>query len=259
MRPIIAPTQRIFLTLSFVALLPAQAQEVVTPKLQRRSFDAEFKPCGPQIKVAFLDADSTLRVSRSGSPSANNANDVVILPNVAKTIARLATDCYLVAIVSNQGGIPRFISLENADAALSKTRELILKENARARIHYHDFAEFDDADRKPEIGMGLRLEAAIKAHYGSEYSLDKTRSFMVGDSAYKKASGNRPGDLRPDGRRGFDFSNSDRLFAEKYEIPFIEPHIYFNWIADSVERFNDLEEVLNYWKKKAGTCDNPLQ
>ncbi len=243
----------LFLSLVFFSL-SAGAQE-----LGRRKLDPSFQPSDvARIKVAFFDADSTLRVSRSGAPSANNANDVVTLPGVAKAIARLAQSGYLVVIVSNQGGIPRFISLENADAALVKVRELIQKEKALAQIHYHDFAEFDDEDRKPEIGMALRLETLLKERFGPSAEIDKELSFMVGDSAYKKPHGNRPGDLRPDGRRGFDFSNSDRLFAEKYGIPFIEPDVYFRWSDDGFERFNDLEDVLRYWKKKAADCSSTL-
>jgi DNA 3'-phosphatase len=247
--------QRFWFFMILMALSPSWAQE-----LKRRKIDPSFKvPESRKVRVAFFDADSTLRISRSGSPSANSATDVVLLPGVAAEIARLVAEGYLVVIVSNQGGIPKFISLENADAALMRTRELTLKENSQARFHYHDFAEFDDGNRKPGIDMALRIESELKKEFGADVEVDKEGSFMVGDSAYKAPSGNRAGDLRPDGRRGFDFSNSDRHFAINYGIPFFEPQFYFGWIKDGIERFMDIEDVLDYWKKKAASCEITLR
>ena len=57
------------------------------------------------VKVAFFDADSTLRVSRSGLPTSANAADVEVLPMVAKTTARLSKAGYLITVISNQGGV----------------------------------------------------------------------------------------------------------------------------------------------------------
>jgi hypothetical protein len=68
-----------------------------------------------------------------------------------------------------------------------------------------------------------RLESVLKRLFGESVQISLPESFMVGDSAYKKAQNGKPGDMRPDGRPGFNFSNSDRLFAENLGIRFLEP------------------------------------
>jgi D-glycero-D-manno-heptose 1,7-bisphosphate phosphatase len=205
--------------------------------LQRRSLSPDFSyPTDTRlVKVAFFDADSTLRVAPSGSVSANAADDVYLLPCVGERLREVADAGYLIAIVSNQGGVPRFISLETADKALAYTAELARE--AGGEVHYFDFAEHDDEDRKPGIGMAQRLVSQLKRGY----QIDMAKSFMVGDSAYKKNL-----DTRPDGTPGKHFSNSDRLFAENFfadfandEVPyrFEEAAVFFGYRRNGVDVF----------------------
>src|SRR6188508_2373519 len=64
-------------------------------------------PDTEKVRVAFFDADSTLRVAKNYTVSANGPKDVNILPFVGPKIAELNAQGYLVAIVSNQGGISK--------------------------------------------------------------------------------------------------------------------------------------------------------
>jgi DNA 3'-phosphatase len=209
-------------------------------ELKRRTFINEFSrdmKASKKVPVAFFDADSTLRVARSGSPTPNTPTDYVLLPMVHEVIRDLVERGYLIVLVSNQGGIPQYTTLESADQALyNLSRDLW---NSGARVHYYDFAETDDQDRKPGVGMALRLEEKLRA-LGKE--IDKEKSFMVGDSAYKKSIRGKPADTRPDGRPGFNFSNSDRFFAENYGIDFYEPQHFFGWIEYSVELIETMEQ-----------------
>jgi DNA 3'-phosphatase len=192
--------------------------------LGRRIIHPEWNPRdGRPVKVAFFDADSTLRLSKSGSPSANGARDVRLLPGVARRIKRLNRRGFLVAIASNQGGAGTRVSLEDADAALAYTGALIARRGAR--VDYYDFAEHPDGDRKPGIGMAERLEMMLASRHG--LTIDKARSFMVGDAGWRRAGRNGPADVRPDGRPGTDFSNADRLFAERYGVRFFHAPGYF--------------------------------
>ena len=218
----------------------AQPQTTTAPKLARREITG-FQPTSKKVKVAFFDADSTLRVSKSGSVSANSEKDVQLLPFAAKKLKALAAQGYLIAIVSNQGGVGKSITLATADKALQYTKDLIRL--GGGEVHYFDFAEFKDHDRKPDIGMGERLESVIKAQLGAGYSMDKARSFMVGDSSYTDKQ------TRPDGRKGFSFSDSDRLFAANYGIPFHEPQTFFGWDKYGVEEFERKADVDAFWKK----------
>lgn len=195
------------------------------------------------VKVAFFDADSTLRVSKSGSPSANGPDDYIILPGVAAKLSELNKSGFLVVIVSNQAGIPKFISFADANAALSNMiKDLAAK---GARVDYYDFAELADNDRKPGTGMGERLEEILK---NKGLKLDKANSLMVGDSAYIQANPKKgiQAETRPDGRPGFNFSNSDRLFAQNYGIAFKEPQDFFGWLEHGVEKIDKAADLAKF-------------
>jgi DNA 3'-phosphatase len=195
----------------------ADAAPVPQYTVSRRVFLSDSFNRSGKVKVAFFDADDTLRRSKSGKFVVNEPDDVEILANVGEKIKALNTEGLLVVIVSNQAGIPRHVSLENADRTLLKTIELIGAQGGV--IHYYDFAENKDDQRKPQTGMAKTLEAALKTRFGAE--IDWKNSFMVGDAAYAKD------EKRPDGTPGSNFSNSDRKFAENLGIPFVEAKEFF--------------------------------
>jgi DNA 3'-phosphatase len=195
---------------------------------RRRSFVAVDCPeAEGAIAVAFFDADSTLRVSKSGSVSANAVDDVNILPFAAQHLARVANEGFLVAIVSNQGGVADgILPFRVAEGALAFTVAQL--DRLGGHVHYFDMAEKRDEFRKPEIGMATKLDSLLLERCGN--GIDFERSFMVGDSGFKKGVDGP----HPDGRPADDFSNSDRLFAENLEIPFHEPTDFFGWRTDEV-------------------------
>jgi len=209
----------------------------------RRELSPSFNYDGSgKVKVAFFDADSTLRVSKSGSVSANDPRDVKLLPFVADRLAELAEEGYLIAVVSNQGGVAAgFVSMETADEALKYTADLIHR--GGGNVHYMDFAEARDQNRKPNTGMADRLELNLKAQFGDDVVIDKEASFMCGDSAYKKT------DTRPDGRPGFNFSNSDRKFAINAGLVFHEPQDFFGWKELGSEHMPNREALNEFWSE----------
>ena len=201
--------------------------------LQRRALK-RFDHADSPVKVAFFDADSTLRVSLKGGVSASGPADVLLLPWVGRALARLVEKGYLVAIVSNQGGVPRMVSLEDADRALAYTIELIRRDGGD--VHYFDFAENRGA-RKPATAMALRLEHELTRRYGPRATIDKANSLMVGDSAWAK------GKSRPDGSPGTHFSDADRLFAENLGVRFEEPTDFFGWRRHGIDVFTTKAQV----------------
>lgn len=215
---------------------------------RRRQLAPAFRAPGEgPVRVAFFDADSTLRVSRSGSVSANNRRDVMLLPGVPEKLRELQDAGYLVAIVSNQGGVAHgFLTAETAEAALAFTVRLLARKGAW--VPYLDFAEAKDEYRKPATGMAREAARVIRESLGRE--VDWERSFMVGDSAWKRKK-----DLEPDGTPGEDFSNSDRGFAENVRaemgcspegFAFHHPRDFFGWVELGVRNFRDKSEVLEF-------------
>jgi D-glycero-D-manno-heptose 1,7-bisphosphate phosphatase len=191
----------------------------------RRSLEAYTCPSAPAaegIPVAFFDADSTLRVSKSGSVTAASAEDVNVLPFAAEYIKDLNAQGYLVAVVSNQGGVASGATpYEVAEGALVFTLSQLAK--LGGKVDYLDFADQKDEFRKPNTGMPEHLDGLLEAACG--VGVDWGQSFMIGDAGYKQ---NVDGP-HPDGRPADDFSNSDRLMAENVGIPFTEPTDAFGW------------------------------
>ena len=268
-------------TISFAEPPPPEAQQQAanTPPYQigRQIISESFKPPTKKVKVAFFDADSTLRIAPSDSVSANSGRDVWLLPLVTKEIARLNAEGYLVVIVSNQGGVskpgdpppkdgkPR-PTLEAADSALRFVGQMAEWLNPAAKIHYYDFAENYDNNRKPKTGMFERVAEKIKEKFGEDYELDKEQSFMSGDSSWKKGVEIPADKLEPGQPKiGQDFSDSDRLVAEAYGIKFIDPAKFFGWRQYGIERFTAKPQIDAFYKahpelkgpKPVGPCPFP--
>lgn len=177
--------------------------------LGRRQFlTRNFKLESPLIKVAFFDADDTIRKTKSGKPAPDGPEDVTLLPGIAKKIKKLNEAGYLVVLVSNQAGVQYGKSIENIDLAFLETIRLLRLEGAE--VNYYDFAERNDVYRKPKTGMYDTLRAILKAELGSKVEIDKRKSFMVGDAA---------GQVEGPKKKRFD---SDIKFAQNLGIAFFE-------------------------------------
>ncbi len=212
------------------------------PPTLRRTFaqGLALDPEQGSVAVAFFDADSTLRLSKGGSPSPNGPDDVMLLPGVATGVSHAAEQGDLIAIVSNQGGVAYgYLTFADAQAALAETARLLADKGAQ--IHYFDFADAYDENRKPGTGMATRLEENLAETYG--VAVDWESSYMVGDAGWK-----RDEDVEPDGTPGEDFSNSDRGFAEALNIEYMHPRDFFGWLDFGIRNFHEPEEVEAFWQ-----------
>lgn len=195
---------------------------VAAPKTRRSLQGFKCPPAGSQVKVAFFDADSTLRVSKMNAVTARSVDDVDILPFAATEIRALRKSGHLIAIISNQGGVSSGrTTFEVAEGALAFTASQLT--SLGARIDYFDFAEAPDNHRKPETGMAEELGRVLDETCHAK--LDVAHSRMTGDSGYQQGVDGP----HPDGRPADDFSNADRLFAENLGVPFAEPTDAFGW------------------------------
>lgn len=246
--------QQLALPIAFYLFLAtAQGQEAEGTELGRRTLNASYKtqPNAP-VKVLFLDGDSNVRIAPSGAPYAMNPNDYHVLPGVVEKMKEYKQKGYLIAIVTNQGGISTGrVTIQSVDSALNNMAKEI-NSGSSVLVDYYDFAETksdNDPDRKPNIGMAKRLENQLKKRFGPEARIDLKNSMMVGDAAYMET------DIRPDGRKGFDFSNFDRGFANNLGVKHIEPNHFFGWQKFGVERIHKLPESQVMHKIMApGSC-----
>lgn len=225
--------------------------------LGRRQFMGRVPiPADGRPKVAFLDADWTLRVSLSGNPTSVSADDMMLLPFVARKIRDLNAEGYVVAIVSNQLWVPVKLSRQVADEGF---RHLAARLGERgALVNYYDYGEGMSEEGKPDLkpspSMAKRLEANLRAAYPGVKGINWGASLMVGDAAYARAIDGRPGEIRPDGRPGTDWSNGDRLFAEKLGIKFYEPADFFGWRQYGVHVFTKKDQVVHFLETLNRPC-----
>ncbi|HNW36600.1 MAG TPA: HAD-IIIA family hydrolase, partial [Candidatus Ozemobacteraceae bacterium] len=185
------------------------------------------------------------------APSANTATDVALLPMLEQAMQRIASEGYLIAIVSNQAGVAAgYLTLEQAEAAMQTT--VCGLASRGIAIHYYDYADQKDENRKPDIGMAKRLAEMVQKKFNR--GIDWANSFMVGDSAWKKGVDNEP-----DGRPGEDGSNNDRLFAENLKktyggVTFHHARDFFGWKAAGANHFNDYATLKSWLEKNAGSA-----
>ncbi len=224
----------------------AAARPRLYPRRSQTLASSYVKPARGRVKIAFFDVDGTLRVTRSGNVAADHANDVALLPGAAEKISSLARQGYLVALVSNQGGVASgFINRAIAESGLRNTARLLSA--LGAPVHYYDLAPGYGKDRKPGTGMATRLARRVHSQLGAQ--VDWKGSIMVGDAGYKQGK-----DLQPDGSPGEDFSNSDRRFAENvrrqvrspHGMKFYHPRDLLGWQAHGVRNLQNLQQLQAY-------------
>ena len=155
-------------------------------------------------KILFADLDGTLIETYTGKQFPQGIWDMKFKFDVWDKIKEMSPD-YLF-IVTNQGGIGRFVSEEDFEAKLDYVTAAIkhyIKNNTflAADAIYCPSIEKDDPLRKPNPGM---LEYLYNRYELNKYS--KTEMCMIGD-----ASG-LPG----------NFSDSDKKTAENFGIKYID-------------------------------------
>jgi DNA 3'-phosphatase len=210
-------------------------------------------PPDGRVRIAFFDADWTLRTSRSGATTAVTPDDEILLPFVAEHLKPLTERGYLIAVISNQGWVPSRISPESAEGALAHLAEML--EAQGVKVDYFDFAEDGSHKEKPTDGMAKGLVDALTSRFGSGYTVDWDHSFMIGDAAYEGPKRHKGPILFPEpGTRAPNFSSSDKKFAEGLGISFTEATDYFGWRRYGVDFFANSDEV-DAFRRRFGCRD----
>jgi DNA 3'-phosphatase len=233
-------TKELCAVMTVEAVASEEPTLAIVPPTERRMFAQGWTPtpnANEKVTVAFFDADSTLRVTKSGRVTASDVDDVLLLPGVVTRLRQVQERGEVVVVVSNQGGVAAgHTTFERAEGALANTLGLLHEKGAS--IPYFDFAPERDEDRKPGIGMPTKFELAFENSFGVEVDWDT--SYMVGDAGWKRT------DTEPGGAQGNDFSNSDRGMAEALDIPFHHPRDFFGWAPLGVRNFHHHAQVSQF-------------
>ncbi|KAI8934015.1 hypothetical protein NX059_008783 [Plenodomus lindquistii] len=172
-------------------------------------------------RIAAFDFDSTLIASASGKTFGRDANDWKWWhSSVPGRLKDLHQNGYLLAIVSNQGGIslrpdPKTIKSDQKRLADFKAKVSAVFSQLDLPITLYA-ATSRDQYRKPRIGMWQ--EIVDDFDFDSADSLDLDHSVFVGDAGGREAI---------IGGVGKDHSCVDRDFAANVGIPFHTPEEFF--------------------------------
>lgn len=167
-------------------------------------------------KILFADLDGTLITTASGKMFAEDCTDFRIRKDVLDKI-KCMDGLRFLHIVTNQGGIPEFISQKDFEAKmcgiihfiqayLNKDSAFISDDSdVEVGFQYCMSMEKDHPCRKPNTGM---LENFIdgKLRFAAKWLKDKANMLMIGDASGKEGQ----------------FSDSDRKCAENFGIDYMD-------------------------------------
>lgn len=168
-------------------------------------------------RVLFIDLDGTLIKTASRNTFPKDCTDFVIRKEVLDKIAEKLPILFWIGIVTNQGGIPQFISKRDFETKFESIIQFvgsylgsrIPKFNNEAKVFvtglYCASIEKNDKSRKPNTGMLEYLQKEFGEH-------DKSQMIMIGDAS---------------GKLG-DFSDSDKKCAENFGIDYIDVEDFLN-------------------------------
>ncbi|KAF2184429.1 PNK3P-domain-containing protein [Zopfia rhizophila CBS 207.26] len=183
---------------------------------------AALQPAKSAIKrkIAAFDFDSTLIASASGNRFGRDATDWKWWHgSVPGALRSLHEDGYLVAVLSNQGGIslkgdPKTVKSDQRRLANFKTKVSAVLTQLDLPISVYA-ATGRDQYRKPRVGMWQELLEDYDIVPAA--SIDLENSFFVGDAGGREAVA---GGVK-------DHSCVDRDFAANIGIPFRTPEEHF--------------------------------
>lgn len=161
-----------------------------------------------KYKYLFCDLDGTLIKTASGQTFAEDATDFRIRKDVLDKIKESLhheNDLEFIAIVTNQGGIPQYISERDFVAKL-KAIETFAEEYISIPVMSYYCASLDpnDEDRKPNVGMLAKAARDCTTILG--WKFDSKKALMIGDASGKAGQ----------------FSDSDKKTAENFGIDYMD-------------------------------------
>lgn len=138
-------------------------------------------------KVIFLDRDGVINKCAKEHEYINRWENFEFLEKVPEAIRFLNKADYKIVVVSNQRGIARGIITKNeVDKLHNKVNEYLKSVGANIDCFLYCPHEIGKCNcRKPDIGLFLSAERL--------YEVEKSRSYMIGDSESDVIAGNNFG------------------------------------------------------------------
>lgn len=173
-------------------------------------------------KILFTDLDGTLITTASGKTFAEDCTDFRIRKDVLDKIKCMDGLRFLV-IVTNQGGIPQYISKKDFEAKLYGISHFIqaylnkgsayVPDDDDVEVHCTYCASMDEEHpcRKPNTGM-LQNFLDGELRFSARWLKDKLRMLMIGDASGKEGQ----------------FSDSDKKCAENFGIDYLDVEDFLN-------------------------------
>lgn len=163
----------------------------------------------------FIDLDGTLIKTVSGKTFPEDCTDFRIRKEVLDKITKVFTKLEVIGIVTNQGGIPEYVSIHDFWAKFQSIMQFLRayfvgkQQDGIPDVDgwYSTSTDKDDPLRKPNVGM---LEKILEFHPNNKHS--KKEMVMIGDASGK------PG----------QFSDSDKKCAENFGIDYIDVEDFIN-------------------------------
>ena len=167
-------------------------------------------------RILFADLDGTLIKTVSGETFPEDVTDFRIRKEVLDKISCMESLDYVV-IVTNQGGIPQYVSKKDFEAKLWGISQFIqaylrkysafVQDVSDVEVHcaYCSSMDKEHPCRKPNPGM-LQNFLDGDLEFADECLKDKANMLMIGDASGKEGQ----------------FSNSDKKCAENFGIDYLD-------------------------------------
>lgn len=166
-----------------------------------------------KYKFLFCDLDGTLTKTVSGKTFAEDVTDFRIRKEVLDKVKELNETSKLafIAIVTNQGGIPQYVSENDFYAKLTAIKTFVCQYTKVPVVA--DYCVSLDADneyRKPNTGMLSRVVSSYEKTFAGKFTPDN--ALMIGDASGK------PG----------QWSDTDKKTAENFGIDYMDVEDFAN-------------------------------
>lgn len=166
-----------------------------------------------KYKFLFCDLDGTLTKTVSGKTFAEDVTDFRIRKEVLDKVKELNETSKLafIAIVTNQGGIPQYVSENDFYAKLTAIKTFVCQYTKVPMVA--DYCVSLDADneyRKPNTGMLSRVVSSYEKTFAGKFTPDN--ALMIGDASGK------PG----------QWSDTDKKTAENFGIDYMDVEDFAN-------------------------------